>query len=177
MAAAAANPLLSLALVLREMLRAIAPYPPPAAQKAAISRSAVFLCVFVVVHAVGNLTALGGRAAFNDCAPAPAAVAPNAALNADCAARRRRADAEALHGQKIFLLVELYLGLNVAGHAVLGVYKSLTNKFSRARLPPLPPPAASHQRHTRGPVERVAPAPQARIWGWTAAGSAPERRS
>ena len=63
-----------------------------------------------------------------------------------------RADAETLHGQKVFLLVELYLGLNVAGHAVLGVYKSLTNKFSRARLPPLPPPAASHQRHTRGPV-------------------------
>ena len=103
--------------------------------------------------------------------------APNAAPNADCAARRRRADAEALHGQKVFLLVELYLGLNVAGHAVLGVYKSLTNKFSRARPPPLPPPAARHQRHTRGRAERVAPAPQARIWGWTAAGSAPERRS
>ena len=50
------------------VLIAIAPVPLPAGQKAVISRTAVFLCVFVVVHAIGNLTATCGQSAFNDCA-------------------------------------------------------------------------------------------------------------
>jgi hypothetical protein len=49
------------------VLIAIAP-TPPSGQKAAISRTAVLLCVFVVVHAIGNLTAACGQSAFNDCA-------------------------------------------------------------------------------------------------------------
>lgn len=52
---------------MRAVLIAIAPLPPPTGQKAAISRTAVFLCVFVVVHAIGNLTAARGQSAFNEC--------------------------------------------------------------------------------------------------------------
>ena len=55
----------------RAVLIAIAPVPPPTGQKAVISRTAVFLCVFVVVHAIGNLTAICGQSAFNDCAFVP----------------------------------------------------------------------------------------------------------
>ena len=49
------------------------------------------------------------------------------------------ADAEMLHSRQIFLLVELYLGANVLGHAAMGIYKSFTNKFTRAYIcPPVP---------------------------------------
>ncbi len=40
-----------------------------------------------------------------------------------------------LHSRQIFLLVELYLGVNVLGHAAMGIYKSFTNKFTRAHYP------------------------------------------
>ena len=41
------------------------------------------------------------------------------------------ADAEMLHRHKVFLLVELYLGAVMLGHAALGIYKSFTNRFTR----------------------------------------------
>ena len=39
-----------------------------------------------------------------------------------------------LHSQKVFLLIEVYLGVMVLGHAALGIYKSFTNRFTRKAM-------------------------------------------
>ena len=115
------------------VLIAIAPMPLPNGQKAVISRTAVFLCVFVVVHAIGNLTATCGQLAFNQCT----FCTDDALRSLHDSDRHCPADAEMLHSHQVFLLVELYLGANVLGHAAMGIYKSFTNKFTRAHKFPV----------------------------------------
>ena len=55
--------------------------------KQSISRSAVLLCVFVVVHVAGNLTVIGGGNTFNRCAllRTLAFCSPDARLPCSCA--------------------------------------------------------------------------------------------
>ena len=80
-----------------------------------------------------------------------------------------------LHSRSVFLLVELYLGANVVGHATTGIYKSFTNKFARARLPPVSARATNLRANLLTCCGRACW--QVNQWVWTGASSGRAPRS
>lgn len=81
--------------------------------KAGLTKSAVFLIAFVIIHAAGNSALFQGRDAFNEYA-------------------------EFLHSQPLLILVELYLACGAALHILSGLWLTFTVKYKRTRVIPGP---------------------------------------
>ena len=100
------------AVVVRQIVVTLAPTIfTSKSVKQSISRSAMLLCVFTVVHVAGNLTVLGGAPAFNQCASPPDWLQPLLHQPAPKLTFVSPADAHMLHKNKAFILVEVYLGV------------------------------------------------------------------
>lgn len=100
----------SLLVILKCMLlNAIAPTLVSTEQKTTITRSAVFLVVFLVFHVAGNITVFGGPDLFNTYG-------------------------HHLHHMPGLVVVECYLLVAALVHTALGVYQTFTNKFKAKKL-------------------------------------------